>query len=261
MKINNYYIPDSIEEACKLVENDNAIVIGGGAFLHLGKRNINSAVDLGKLGLNFIKENEESIEIGAAVTLREIEKSDLLNKHFDGILSKTVSCIMGVQIRNTATIGGTIWGRYGFSDLLTSLLVLNTQVVLYKIGKISLEEFLNKNIEKDILLRIEIKKEDIKAEYLNLKNTSIDFSILNAAVSNCSGKFRIAVGARPAAAKLAEKAMKYINAEGVYEESAERAGRIAAEELNFSSDIKASQQYRHDICSVLVKRALKEVEK
>jgi len=243
------------------MEKEDGTIIGGGAFLHLGKRNINSAVDIRKLGLNFIRENEENIEIGAAVTLREIEKSNLLNKYFDGILGKTVSCIMGVQIRNMATIGGTICGKYGFSDLLTTLLALNAQVVLYKIGIISLEEYLNGNIEKDILLRTEIKKGNINAKYLNLKNTSTDFSILNAAAANMDGKCRIAVGARPGSAKLCYKAMEYIDKEGINQESVKKAGEIAAEELKFGSDIRSSEKYRKDICSVLVKRALLEVEK
>lgn len=261
MKIKNYYIPDSIDEAYKIMEKEEGVIIGGGAFLHLGKRNINSAIDIGKLGLDFIKENEESIEIGAAVTLREIEKSDLLHKYYNDILSKTVSCIMGVQIRNVATIGGTIAGKYGFSDFLTSLLALNAQVVLYKKGRISLEEYLNENIEKDILLRAEIKKADINAKYLNLKNTSTDFSILNAAVVNKDGKCRIAIGARPGAAKLCYKAMEYIDREGINGESALKAGEIASEELKFGSDIKSSAGYRKELCQILVKRALLEVEK
>lgn len=249
-----------MEEAYKIVE-DGGTVIGGGAFLHLGKRNINSAVDISKLGLDYIKETKGFIEIGSAVTLREIEKNDSLNKYFDGILSKTAAVIMGVQIRNVATIGGTLSGKYGFSDLLTSLLSLNTQLTFYKRGKISLEEYIKESIKNDILIKIKIKKEEVKAKYINLRNTSTDFSILNAAVSKSNNSCRIAVGARPAAAKLALKAMDYINKEGINEESAEKAGKIASEELNFGSDVRSSGKYRKDICSVLVKRALLEVEK
>lgn len=249
-----------MEEAYKIVE-DGGTVIGGGAFLHLGKRNINSAVDISKLGLDFIKETEGFIEIGSAVTLREIEKNDSLRNHFDGILSKTAAVIMGVQIRNMATIGGTLSGKYGFSDLITSLLSLNTQLTFYKRGKISLEEYLKESIENDILIKAEIKKEEIKAEYLNLRNTSTDFSILNAAVSKCNNIYRIAVGARPGAAKLCYKAMGYIDKEGINNESAKKAGEMAAEELNFGSDIRSSEKYRKDICWILVKRALLEVEK
>jgi CO/xanthine dehydrogenase FAD-binding subunit len=261
LKINNYYIPDSMDRAYEIVDKEQGTIIGGGAFLHIGKRNINKAVDLSKLGLDFINENEETLEIGAYVTLREIEKSQLLDKYFDGILSETVSNIMGVQIRNMATVGGAISGKYGFSDLLTSLLALNTQVVLYKRGRINLEEYLNEKIENDILIKIEIKKEDIKAKYLNLKITSTDFSTLNAAVSKAGGNFRIAVGARPGAARLAMSAMEYINKEGINEKSAKTAGEIAAEELNFGSDIRSSSLYRKNLCSVFVKRALLEVGK
>ncbi len=33
-----------------------------------------------------------------------------------------------------------LYGRYGFSDVLTALLVLDTEVELYKAGRISLTE-------------------------------------------------------------------------------------------------------------------------
>ena len=39
---------------------------------------------------------------------------------------KSLRHIVGVQFRNCATIGGSIWGRYGFSDVLTMFLAMDT---------------------------------------------------------------------------------------------------------------------------------------
>ena len=36
--------------------------------------------------------------------------------------------IVGVQFRNCATVGGSIYGRYGFSDVLTMFLGMDTWV-------------------------------------------------------------------------------------------------------------------------------------
>ncbi|MFA9397899.1 MAG: xanthine dehydrogenase family protein subunit M [Clostridiaceae bacterium] len=259
MKIKQYYNLDNIEKSYEILQKKNSLVVGGGAFLHLGDREVENAIDISNLGLDYIKNKQEYIEIGASTTLREIEKSEILKNNFHGIVSKTVSKIMGVQIRNMATIGGTVFGRYGFSDLLTSLLSLDTTVELYKNGKMSLEEFLESDIQKDILTKIIIKKDGRCAKYLNMRNTSTDFSMLNVAVSRKDNEFKISVGARPNRAKLCYEASNFMAKSNFNYEDAKQAGEIAANELNFGKDIRASKEYRKELCSVLVKRAILEV--
>ena len=39
----------------------------------MGNRNVGTAIDLSKLGLNEIKETEEEFQIGAMTSLRELE--------------------------------------------------------------------------------------------------------------------------------------------------------------------------------------------
>ena len=53
---------------------------------------------------------------------------------------------MGVQFRNSVTIGGSIYSRFGFSDILTSLLTLDTYVEMYKGGIIPLKDFVEYEI-------------------------------------------------------------------------------------------------------------------
>nr|WP_272508953.1 hypothetical protein [Clostridium ganghwense] len=102
-------------------------------------------------------------------------------------------------------------------------------------------------------------KDNRKASFQSVRNTSTDFAILNAAVSNVGGDLKISVGARPGVAQLAEKAMEFLKSSELNEETAVKAGKIAAEELKFGNDIRGSLEYRTELCKALVKRAIMEV--
>ena len=45
---------------------------------------------------------------------------------------------MGVKLRNTATVGGSIYGRFGFSDVLSAFLALDSYVELTGAGRVPL---------------------------------------------------------------------------------------------------------------------------
>ena len=234
-------------------------LLGGCCFLRMGSKAIGTAIELSRLKLNYIKEDNECIEIGAYTTFRDLETSPVLKKNFNGIIPKSIEDIIGVQFRSIVTVGASVYSKYGFSDLLPALLCLDCQVELYKGGRMSLQDFLDKPYEKDILTRIFIKKDSRKAVYVNFRNAKSDFSLLNAAVSLFDNEFTVVLGARPMGAKKALNASKYLNENKISQESFDKASELAAEELIYGSNMRASGEYRKALCSVLVKRALKEV--
>ena len=61
-------------------------------------------------------------------TLRQIEQSEAVKKLCGDGIEEAVRHIVGVQFRNQATVGGSIYGRFGFSDVLTAFLALDTYV-------------------------------------------------------------------------------------------------------------------------------------
>ncbi len=258
-----YIKPKSIEEAYESFKlKKNATIIGGGCYIRLGNRRIGLAIDLCDAGLNYINETDDTIEIGAMTTFRELETNNLLASHFGTMISDSVKHIIGVQLRNIITIGATVFSKYGFSDPVTAFLALDAELVLYNGGEISLEEYLKEeDRRKDILEKIVLSKNIDKAVFQSMRNSQVDYAILNAAVSKKDNKIRIAVGARPRTATLAYEAMKYINSNEINEESAYRAGEIAAQELTFGSNTRGSAEYRKELCKVLVKRAIMEVSK
>jgi CO/xanthine dehydrogenase FAD-binding subunit len=264
MEIVNYFKAKTVEEAYeKLQENPANLIIGGGAWLRLSSKIVNTAIDLEYVGLNQIKETKDSIEIDAYVTLREVERNEALANLFSGIVNKGVNGIMGVALRNLVTVGGSISGKYSFSDFITPLLAVNTEVVLYKQGKMSLADFLKfRSREKDIILKIIIKKEEVLGYYYKMKKTGLDFAVINVGITNTAGHYKIIVGARPSLATFAVKAMEYVNSQKVVSnEVMEEAANIAVEELKFGTNSKASKEYRMELAKVYIKRGLKEVTK
>lgn len=262
MRIESYIKAESVDEAYRLLsEKPNAVAVAGGAWLKLMPKTVSNAIDLSGIGLDTITETKDDFVIGSMVTLRELELYETFREFCNGIVSKSAGNIMGIAVRNIATVGGTIAGRYGFSDLLPMLMALDAELEFYKGGRISLEEFLNgSGPVKDILTTVYIKKTFGKGWFETLKNTAIDFPILNAAVTASPNGVRICIGARPSKAVMAEKAMKYINdLDNPTDEDIEKAADIACSELKFSSNQRGSAGYRKELCRTFVKRGLSEV--
>ena len=115
--IKNYVRPATLEEAYALNQNRRNRVIGGMLWLKMSNASINTAIDLSDLGMDAIEETEDAFSIGAMVTLRQLELHPSLNAYTRGAVAASVQDIVGVQFRNMATIGGSIYSRFGFSDL------------------------------------------------------------------------------------------------------------------------------------------------
>lgn len=253
--------PATVEEAYSiLTKRKNNQVIGGSAWLRMGSKRIGTAVELSQLNLDYIKEDEEYIEIGAMTTFRSLETSEVIENNFGRIIKDSVKDIIGVQFRNVVTVGGTIFSKFGFSDLIVALLALDTEVELVNSGRIKLYDFLNKEYEKDLLTKIYIKKNDVKATYKSLRNAQSDYALLNVSVSKNDNKVKIYVGARPQIATLAVKASEFLSNNELSDENIEKASQIVSEELAFGTNMRASKEYRTLMSKVLVKRALMEVK-
>ena len=151
-----------LEEAYELCQKRSSLVVGGMVWMKMTSLTKRVIVDLSGLGLDQIEENQEEFRIGCMCSLRQMEIHSGLNDYFNGIFKECTRHIVGVQMRNCATVGGSIYGRFGFSDILTCMLALDSYVELYKEGIISLQEFAARPVgtkDRDILVRIIIRKD------------------------------------------------------------------------------------------------------
>lgn len=255
----NFVSPDTIEEAYKLNQKRSNKIVGGMLWLKMSNQNYDTIIDLSKLGLDKIEENKDCFEIGAYVTLRDIETHAQLNNCFNNALRNAVKSIVGVQFRNCATVGGSIFGRYGFSDVLSVFLSLDTTVVLYKAGEIPLNDFIKMPFDNDILMKIKIAKNGRKCFYQSVRNAKTDFPVLTCASSVLNSKIRLVFGARPSKAMKVEYDFDLNNNSNSLEILGQKIAENAKEDIKVSSNMRGGKEYRTHLVGVLSKRAVLEL--
>lgn len=271
----NYVRAQSLDEAWQLNQKRTNRVIGGMLWARLSRGQANTVIDLSGLGLDKIEEDEEGFTIGAMVTLRQLELDESLNAYSCGAVREAVRSIVGVQFRNLATVGGSIFGRFGFSDVLTVLLAMEATVCLYKAGEVLLEEFVNMKRDNDILVAIKLKKRPCIYYYQSVRNTTTDFPVLTCCAAMGAECFSLSIGARPGKALLVRDERHILKTRALPDakENEEEFGRkhpIADEQIKgfcayvqdavpTGSNMRASAEYRTHLIGVLAERAIERL--
>lgn len=258
INIQKYVQAESLEEAYQLNQKRSGRIIGGMLWLKMARNTVGTAIDLCRLGLDTIEETDEQFSIGAMVTLRQLELHPDLNAYTGHAAAHAVQDIIGVQFRNMATIGGSVWGRFGFSDVLTLLLSMDTSVELYKGGIVPLEEFAAMKHDNDILVRVLIRKRPGSFVYQAMRNQRTDFPVLTCALSRVEGEYRAVIGARPARAMVIRDEQGLLR-DGITEESASAFAAYAAGKVPTGSNVRGSAAYRTHLINVLTRRSALEL--
>lgn len=268
---NQYVRAQSLDEAYELYQKKPNFVLGGMLWLKMKNKTLGTAIDLCDLGLDQIDEDENEFRIGAYATLRQIETHEALNAYTHGAIAESVRHIVGVQFRNVATVGGSIWGRFGFSDVMTIFRALGAKVQLHKAGIMDLDEFAAlPRTTRDVLVSVIVPKNAKGVVYLSQRNQSTDFPVLTCAVANRSGRYVAVIGASPymaepvwdedgildgiADAKTDSNAALTDNSEN--NAKIDKFAEYVAEHIRFGSNIRAGAEYREIICRVLTSRAV-----
>ncbi len=126
--------PETLDEACSLIAKygEEAKLISSGQslipMLQEGLIAPKYLVSIRNLpGLDYIKETNDSLRIGALTTQRTIETSSAVRKRFP-ILAEAVHAVGMVQIRNWGTIGGSLAEADPTGDPAPALLALGASV-------------------------------------------------------------------------------------------------------------------------------------
>ena len=266
LKFREYVRAESLEDAYVRNQKKSAHILGGMLWLKMQNRTVQTVIDLSDLGLSGIEETEEEYRIGAMTSLRELELHKGLDAMTGGAVRESLRHIVGVQFRNLATVGGSIFGRFGFSDVLTMFLALDSWVELYHGGLVPMERFAAEGTENDILVRVIVKKEKRRYAYLSHRNTKTDFPVMACAVAVGEGwrsgegeraAGRAVFGATPARARSYELPAEWLER---FQGSGEEERKVLAAELASvvptGSNIRAGKEFRSHLAGILLYRGL-----
>ena len=245
--ITTYHRPQTLEEALSLLTQPNTVPLGGGTLLSQPTTDSVQAVDLQSLGLNFLTKKGNDLEIGATYTLQSL----LENENCPETLKTAIKLEAPINVRNSATVAGTLVASDGRSPFATALLAMDAKIekAIFDNSKIehqisNLGEYLPlrpTNLITKIILPL-----NTKFAFEFVSRTPADKPIICAALTQwSSGRTRLALGGYGKSPMLA---MDGTEAEGI-----ESTARNAYHEAN---DEWASAEYRMDVAAVLAKRCM-----
>lgn len=241
----NYVIVQTLDEAYALNAKKSTVIVAGNMWLRMCGMRRQTALDLSELGLDYIKEDEQGFTVGAMTTLRTMENHPALNAAFGGVFARAFEPIVGTQFRNSATVGGSVFSRFGFSDVSTLLLAMGAKVVTHARGEVPLDEFQKEKWDRDILTAIRIEKGRSAAiESVRLSKT--DIPVLVCAASADERGVRVVLGSRPARAVIVAEDAKPEELDYM---------RMAAD-VPMGTNARASEAYRRKVAPVLMERAV-----
>jgi carbon-monoxide dehydrogenase medium subunit len=263
----DYERAESVEEAVRLVGehgDDAKFLAGGMSLLPLMKLRLSTPavlVDVGRLtDLSYIREDGDTIRIGALTRHRDLETSDVLAQHC-GVLKAVAHEVGDPQVRHRGTIGGSAAHGDPASDLPAVLLALDATLVAQGRGgtrEIAAGEFFRGFLETalepdELLTEIRVAKSGPNGfDYQKFNRRAQDWAIVGALAVRANGSMRVSLvnmASTPVRARAVEDAL----AQGA---SVEDAAARAADGAEPSEDLNASVEYREHLARVLTRRAL-----
>ncbi|MFN8398675.1 MAG: FAD binding domain-containing protein [Anaerolineales bacterium] len=241
--ISTYHRPQTLDEALTLLTQPNTVPLGGGTLLSKPTTDSVAVVDLQRLGLDSLRVNGNELVIGATCTLQSLLESE----HSSAALKSALKLEAPLNIRNTATVAGTLIASDGRSTFAAMLLAMDAKIELIENRQpkiVSCGEFILTR-PSGLITSITISL-NTKSAFEFVSKTPADKPIVGAAVVQWnSGRTRLVLSGY---GKTPLLAMDGTEADGI-QEAAKNAYHEAHDEW-------ASAEYRIDVAAVLAKRAL-----
>ena len=273
-----YFSPRTIKELKKVIKkNSNSHFLSGGTDLSLivtkERKDINNIIYLKDIDeLDFVKEKNNNIEVGAATPLIKFEKFILkYYPDFNSVLKRYGS----VQIRNVCTIGGNIATASPIGDTLPILLSLNSEIVIettknkkilpLKNFFLSYRKTRLKKGEFIYSIKIPIYKNNVFKAYKISKRFDDDISSLCASfnleiVNKKIKKAIIAYGGMAEIPKRATNCENFLNNTNLSLDSFEKAKNFLEKDFRPIDDMRATKDYRIEVAKNLLIKFFLEIK-
>jgi len=276
-----YISPKTKEEVLKILkqEKSKACIVAGcsNVLPYIKDKKLPAKLLLDISGieeLNYIKESEGEVYIGAGTTISDLINSKIIREE-SNLLYQAAEQFADPTVRNRATIGGNLADASPAADMAPPLLVLDAVLEAESIDKkreISLKEFFigpRKTVlrEDEMISSIKFKNDSVNKNGCFIKlglRQAMAISVATMAIileveKNKVKDVRIAMGSiAPIPLRLSKTEEFLINKE-VNDDLIEKAIAKVREELNPIGDVRASAEYRRYVSGILFKRAFNKL--
>jgi len=256
-KPTDYYRPDNLDEALRLLSQPDVFPLAGGTKLLTGDVT-GAVVDLQNLGLNQIGLANGELHVGATTTLTTLAES-LPDGGPADLLRQLIRQAGPNTYRNAATLGGVIASRRPDSELLAGLLALAATLTFdgSSVPSMSLADYLAAGERPSPLITaIAIAWQDGQGRSERVARTPADYPIVSVTLwQPQGGSPRLAatgIGERPFRLTAAESHLK----NGINDTTIQAAAQAAQAAGHHPGDFRGSAAYRAEMTAVLTKRVL-----
>jgi carbon-monoxide dehydrogenase medium subunit len=274
-----YHAPASLADAVQLLaqHGDDAKVLSGGqSLIPLMKLRLATprhVVDInGIAGLDYIREEDGVLRIGALVREADLEGSALIRSRYP-LLHDASRVVADPLVRNLATVCGNLAHADPANDHPAAMLALGAEVVAtgprgerrIAITSFFTGPFATALRADEVLTEVRVPTPPPRSggAYLKFERKVGDFAIAAAAVQvalEATGACAYAgvgltnVGTVPIKARKAEA---FLRGRALDDAAVRRAGELAAEEADPADDVRGPAAYKRDLVRVLTTRALR----
>jgi len=261
-----YHRPDRIEDALSLLARPEPLTVplGGGSALNRPSPQALAVVDLQNLGLGGFNLVGQTLELGATLTLddllaaagEKVGQSIAAPLPLQPAMVNALRLEASYNLRQIATVVGTLGAADGRSPWAVSLLALDAQLSLYGPGasepeQLGLGDYLplrSSDLRRALITRVALPLH-AKLAYEYVARTPADWPLVCVAVATWpSGRTRLALGGYGASPLLAM--------DGPSPAGAQLA---AADAFSQAGDEWASAEYRREMAALLASRALERL--
>jgi carbon-monoxide dehydrogenase medium subunit len=276
-----YHQPATVEEALSLLvqhDDDARLISGGTALIQFMKQRLAQpahVVSLAKIpGLDYIREQEGQIRIGALTTMRSVETSPLVQERAP-LVAETFRRVATVRIRNMATVGGGLAHGDPNQDPPPTLIALGSSVALRSSSgerTVPLADFFVDYYETAVQagevlteLRIPIPPANARGTFIKfLPRTADDYATVSVAAVLEMGEgglcqsAHVVLGSAGTTPVVATSTQDALSGKILMDDLVANASEGVASQVSPLDDFRGSAEYKRDMAVVFTRRAVEQ---
>ena len=273
-----YFAPKTVYELKKILkQHPNSKLLSGGTDVSLivtkERKDLDSLIYINSIDeLNYIKKNNNYIEVGATTPLINFES--IIKRYFPDF-AQILKRYGSVQIRNVCTIAGNIATASPIGDTLPLLLSLDSQIIIkdksktkilplngffinYRKTKLKKGQFIHS-------IRIPLLPKNIFKAYKISKRIDDDISSICASFNielknNKIKKIKIAYGGMANIPQRAIRCEKILLNSSMSDNIISKAKKSLEKDFKPITDARASKKYRMEVAKNLLEKCFLEVK-